>query len=351
MSLQKHAIATAMGRLSVEQRNALKKDRDKGFSFSRLSSKYGVSIGTVTKWVTRKYSNLHDKPRSGRPTKLNAKERTKVKRLADSKLMAAAIASKVNLKRKEKVSNSTVQRSLKRGRVPRLYRAAVTATSMRTANAKARISFAKRWSNRDKSNWVFIDGAHVYVRSFGKRAPRVFYQKPGVRKPQFVMQSALHYFFYSAVCSKGKMELLYLVPSKDGLKRPFDSHAYCTQVLNPVKKWADQLYGTNGWLLARDHAKVHVSKSTTKYCAQRGIRVVPSYPAQAQDVNVIENMWSDLKRRLLECKIVNTEAKTRAAIDRCWAEITQGQVNRCLQSLDRRLQLIIEGGGDMLVGY
>jgi hypothetical protein len=226
-----------------------------------------------------------------------------------------------------------------------VYRSTVRTCIIRPANVLKRLSFARRHLRSNRTNWVFIDALKLYVNVFGRRDRRFFWQRPGLRKPQGILQNARTFFFYSAVSTQGKMPLLFIT------QRPFTSSVFCSEVLTVVKRWADGLHGAGSWRLGMDFATIHVSKYTSRFCSQRNIKLIEGYPPQAQDINCIENCWSALKANLQSMKFANTSDATKAAVVRSWEEVSMQFVNNCFSSLDNRLRLIIEGKGKLLQGY
>jgi hypothetical protein len=66
-----------------------------------------------------------------------------------------------------------------------------------------------------------------------------------------------------------------------------------THLLPVAEAW----YGSEHWILQQDNASCHTSASTRQRLQQLGIQVL-DWPANAPDMNVIENAWSMLKAKL-----------------------------------------------------
>ena len=52
------------------------------------------------------------------------------------------------------------------------------------------------------------------------------------------------------------------------------------------------------WKLQHDNAPVHVAKSTIANFEKRNIKLFQGWPAKTPDMNIIENAWSILARRV-----------------------------------------------------
>ena len=89
-----------------------------------------------------------------------------------------------------------------------------------------------------------------------------------------------------------------------------------------------------------DNDPKHKSKSTQNFLASNSIKVL-SWPSQSPDLNPMENVWADLKRRV-EIRNPKNEQELRDAIEIEWENVnTENLVN----SMGRRLKECIDANG------
>ena len=99
-------------------------------------------------------------------------------------------------------------------------------------------------------------------------------------------------------------------------------------------------------IFQQDNARPHVARATTAYLQQHNIRVLP-WPALTPDLNPIEHLWDEVKRRLHNVRPVPaTAAELRtAALDVC-RMIPRAFTNRLIHSMHSRcVAVIIANGG------
>ena len=101
--------------------------------------------------------------------------------------------------------------------------------------------------------------------------------------------------------------------------------------------------------LAADGAKWHYGAENKKLREEVGYLQLP-WPPNSPDLNLIENVWMLLKRRLrkrfsrIEQK-PHSEAELFQAAQEEWAEIPQDVIDNLIDSMPERLQAVLDADG------
>ncbi len=68
------------------------------------------------------------------------------------------------------------------------------------------------------------------------------------------------------------------------------------------------------------------------------------WPAQSPDLNIIENLWSFLGKKLKNCDIKNKD-DLRREVKRIWQEIPLEYIRKLYHIIPNRLELLIRNKG------
>jgi transposase len=107
-----------------------------------------------------------------------------------------------------------------------------------------------------------------------------------------------------------------------------------------------------GWSFQQDNSKIHKKQNVLDWFKRYKIKLF-IHPAYSPDLNPIENIWSLLKDRLdkrfngsysRSKSTISIEA-FKIAIQEEWALIDQEAIDKCILSLLKRWQAIIDAKG------
>lgn len=94
-----------------------------------------------------------------------------------------------------------------------------------------------------------------------------------------------------------------------------------------------------------DNARCHTARSVAQYLDEVGIQVLP-WPARSPDLNPIEHIWDNLKRRTrarVPAPTTLGELKTAAVEE--WHNIAQSDIQDIMDGLSNRLEEVIRARG------
>jgi transposase len=94
--------------------------------------------------------------------------------------------------------------------------------------------------------------------------------------------------------------------------------------------------------LQQDGAKSHTSRRTTAYLEKKGVYVLHGWPSSSPMLNVIENLWAILKRRIAQRAPTDVVELKRIAKEE-WAAIDVSTINNLILSYRKRLKDLVNG--------
>lgn len=99
------------------------------------------------------------------------------------------------------------------------------------------------------------------------------------------------------------------------------------------------------FILMQDNARPHTAAAVRQYLQEVGIQTM-DWPARSSDLNPIEHLWDELKRKVrARNPAPATKSQLLAALIEEWESVPQEPVKRIIRSMKNRLEAVIRARG------
>lgn len=245
------------------------------------------------------------------------------------------------------VSEWTVRRRLKQANLT--PKRPATGPQLTPGHRQARLQFAREhrlWSIDQWRPILFTDECRVCLHGSDRRG-RV-YRRPDERFAQCCFRETVAYgggscMIWAGISLEGRTALVF-VPG-GGRGGGLTADRYITDILlEHVVPYAG-FVGDN-FVLMHDNARCHTSRVTRQFLDEVGIRTM-DWPALSPDMNPIEHVWDQLKRkvRARNPAPTNVEELKEALLEE-WEAFPQDDIKKLIRSMRNRLETLIRVRGE-----
>jgi hypothetical protein len=277
---------------------------------------------------------LENKPRTGRPSLLSVGDIRNL--VIESKKFPTKTAAQLrrDCGLQNCVSVDTVKRALRKSGL--FGRVAMRKPLLTVQHKRRRLLWCqarRAWTVQDWKKIVFTDECKLELHP---RA-RQYVRRPvgSALKEKYLSHSKKYspsVMVWGAVRGDGKRILL-------KCDENVDAHEY--QRILAVA--LPQIYNTR-YLLQQDGASCHTARSTALYLQRKGVRMLPLWPAQSPDLNLIENLWHLLKGKVRERNPKDIGELWQVAMEERDA-ISSDMVMNLYASMPRRVKAVLASKG------
>jgi hypothetical protein len=122
-----------------------------------------------------------------------------------------------------------------------------------------------------------------------------------------------------------------------------DARLYTDYMARHMRPCALRLWPNEQWYFLQDGAGYHTARASYQWFHNNGVSLIQLSP-YSPDLNPIENLWADLKRRVEARNASNTQ-DLKQIISEEWVNTSTDLCSRSAHSMQRRCELVVEAQG------
>ncbi|KAI4883239.1 hypothetical protein NFI96_003468, partial [Prochilodus magdalenae] len=290
-----------------------------GKGYKAISKCFQVPVATVQSIIKKykKFRTVENLRRCGRKPKVTPVLARRIVREVKKNPRITTKAILVNLDSAGgDISRQTVQRTLHTAGFHR-HRPRRTPL-LQKRHTKARLTFANAHLDKEEDFWCSVLWSdETKIELFGHNDVCTIWRKKGEAfNPKNTIPTVKHgggnLMFWGCFSANGPGNLI-------AVNGTMKKEQYIKILNNNIRQSAEKLGLGNRWTFQHDNDPKHTAKVVKKWLADKNINVL-QWPSQSPDLNPIENLWRELKIRVMARRPSNLKELELITKDE-WAKI------------------------------
>lgn len=316
---------------------------DAGFTISHVARQLNISWTCAKNAITRynDYGVFKDLPRPGRPSKIKPRGVNYLRRLinGNNRTNANIITQQFNNSLNGHISSRTVQRYLHK--MGYMYSTKIKKPILTKTHKAKRMAWCKKFKHYTIADWrhvIFSDESTFYIL---KRKNKVMVWR--TKDEKFAPDCIQHIStgdgktgVWGGICGGGATALLLYSDN-------MDSNKYCEVLRNQLVPLMKQLPKRQQYTYQCDLAPWHTSNKVKEEIQRLNINLL-EWPPNSPDLNVIEELWSIIDKRLAS-KQINNKIELVERLEEEWKKISIQLCRALVDTMPQRIEKCLKAKG------
>lgn len=305
-----------------------------------VAAKVGCSVKAVEKWV--KKGHVEDEERSGRPRFMSNGALEAIAYYAKEAPLEAT-PRELSAILDFECSHRTVRRALDGiglyGRVARVT------PPLNEIHRLKRLSFCNGYGNWTDAQWDLVlwsDEASVQMGPHGQvwvQRPSGFEWDPRFTVHQQKHPPKVHIWGCMTAAGVGQCHIF-----RENLEKTLMKKILKDNLLQSAEKFFT--LGVDRWYFQQDNDPKHKSHLVQNWLHTAGVTDVLDWPPYSPDLNPIEHVWHDVKRRVAKRNPKSQEQLEKILLEE-WNSTTREFTRHLVRSMQRRMAIVRQHSGWM----